>query len=74
MDDPARRVLILKLQVDKLHKAGDPRGDLAGVQQNIGEALMKLNEPAEAATYFEPALQFYRAKGQQMPADLGTQV
>jgi tetratricopeptide (TPR) repeat protein len=58
-EQPGRRLTILNILKQKLISEKD-FGLLAITQQNIGETLMKLNEPNDAAAEFAAALKYYR--------------
>lgn len=72
-DEPLRRIAVLQVLVKRLANQPDA---LAAVQQNLGEALMKLSNDAAAAgdyelartraeeadAQFDPALKYYRSK------------
>lgn len=61
MNDHARRYQILLQEADQLQKQ-NAVSELAGVQQNIGVELLAMGDPAQAATYFEKALQFHESR------------
>jgi HEAT repeat protein len=56
--EPPRRFIIFKQLADRLQRTGGL--DLALVQQDIGDVLMKMNDPEQAAVYYDAALQFHR--------------
>jgi HEAT repeat protein len=64
-NDPQRQLAVLKALAG-LYTRGDDADRLAFVQQNLGAVLMKLNQPAEAAGYFDKALQHWIAEGNNM--------
>jgi HEAT repeat protein len=68
MDDPPRRYIILMQLAEMLQKKED-FSQLATVQQNLGDTLMRMNDPENAAIFFDRALQYYQAK---KPTDLMT--
>ncbi|HEY1685875.1 MAG TPA: HEAT repeat domain-containing protein [Tepidisphaeraceae bacterium] len=63
-DDPARRAEVLKILADKQTQA-HAEDDLAYTQQNIGECLMKTNQPAQASDYFRQALDYWSKKNEE---------
>jgi HEAT repeat protein len=63
-EQPQRRVTILRALEKKLADEKDLR-NLAITQQNVGETLMKLQRPQEAAAEFAAALKFYRDNNEQ---------
>lgn len=60
-DDPARRAVVVRAMIDGYAKAGNT-AQLASAQQRLGVALMEANQPAEAATYFKLALDYWQEK------------
>jgi HEAT repeat protein len=60
-----RRLIMLQAYGQKLVQPNDVER-LAGTRQNIGEVLMKLERPGEAAPYFRLALDYWKEKGGQM--------
>jgi tetratricopeptide (TPR) repeat protein len=74
MNDHNHRYFILKILADQLQQQGKA-GDLAAVQQNIGQELLLSDSPEDAAKYFEAALDFYKKQGgaQMTVADLSDQ-
>lgn len=63
-DDPAKRVVVLKILTDKQQQAND-NDELALTRQNIGECLMNLNQPADAVGYFRQALDYWSKKNEE---------
>ncbi len=64
-DAPERRLTVLKSLAGKYLK--DKELDrLAFVRQSVGESLMQLGRPEEAAPYFKEALDHWRQRGQLM--------
>jgi HEAT repeat protein len=61
MNEHPRRYQILQQEADQLRKQ-NAVNELSGVQQNIGVELMAMGDPAQAATYFEKALQFHESR------------
>jgi len=59
--DPDKKVIVLKALADKLLKDKN-EGELAKIQQSIGEALMASTppQPIDAATYFKLSLDYYQ--------------
>jgi HEAT repeat protein len=64
-NDPQRQLVVLKALAG-LYTGGDDADRLAFVQQNLGTVLMKLNQPAEAAGYFDKALRHWIQEGNNM--------
>lgn len=63
-DDPAKRVVVLKILAEK-QQENHADDDLAYTRQNIGESLMKIDHPAEAADYFRQALDYWSKKNEE---------
>ncbi len=63
-NEPERQIIVLKALAEQLLKL-KMEDELATTRQNIGQALMRLNEPKEAAEYFRLALEY--KKTQQVP-------
>jgi HEAT repeat protein len=63
-DDPAKRVVVLKILADK-QAQNHADDDLAYTRQNIGETLIKLNQPADASDYFRQALDYWSKKNEE---------
>jgi HEAT repeat protein len=64
LDDSAKRVVVLKILADKQSQS-HADDDLAYTRQNIGETLMKLNQPADASDYFRQALDYWSKKNEE---------
>lgn len=62
LQDPARRLPVLQ-ELARRHETANKPDDLAAARQNIGDALLKLNRPADAIGYFRPALEHWDARG-----------
>lgn len=62
--DPAKRIVVLKILAKK-QLDNKQLDDLAYTQQNIGECLMKLTDPADAAGYFRQALDYWAKKNEE---------
>jgi HEAT repeat protein len=68
--EPSRRLIILKSLADKqLKDKEDER--LAYTRQNIGETLMLLSQPADAAGYFRDALDYWNSRGRERMVNEG---
>ncbi len=62
---PQRQLVVLKALAGLYTDSADA-DRLAFVQQNLGAVLMKLNQPAEAAGYFNQALRHWIEEGNNM--------
>lgn len=60
-DQPEQRLTVLLAMRDSLVRNRD-EDQLAVIRQNIGETLLKLSRPDEAAQYFKMSLDYYRAR------------
>ena len=63
-------MIILKTLADKQAKDKEEER-LAYTRQNIGETLMLLNQPADAAGYFRDALDYWNSRGRERMVNEG---
>jgi HEAT repeat protein len=61
-DDPGRRLVVLAALADRQAKDGNRAEPLAYTRKALGETLMSLNRPADAAPYFRQSLGFWGIK------------
>lgn len=59
--DQARQTVVLRAMVERYQKLQDA-DQLALARQRLGAALMDLNQPADAAKAFKPALDYWQVK------------
>jgi HEAT repeat protein len=64
-NQPQRQLVVLKALAG-LYTSSEDADRLAFVQQNLGAVLMKLNQPADAAGYFDKALKHWIEEGNNM--------
>jgi tetratricopeptide (TPR) repeat protein len=58
---PDKQLGALQALADKLQKEPGSGNDLAGTRQQIGDLLMQLNRPADAAASYRQALEYWQA-------------
>lgn len=59
--DPAKRIVVLRATIDRL----TDQGQLASLHQQLGVAYMELKQPADAASQFRLAYDFYAGQDSQ---------